>query len=176
MNEPKIPGSAALHESSAVDQDDLDQAPLARDGVLVRSLEQGDIDRIVRIDTRITGCDRRAYYERKMSEALYESGVRVSLVAEVDEQVAGFVMARVDYGDFGQAETTAIIDTIGVDPGAAGGRIGQALVSQLLINLGALRVETTRTEVQWDDFALCGFLARCGFAPAQRLAFSMPLD
>ena len=149
---------------------------LARDEVLVRSLVSGDLGRVVRIDERILGCNRLAYYERKFCEVLRESGVRVSLVAETDELVTGFVMARVDYGEFGQAEATATIDTIGVDPTASGARIGQALVSQLLVNLGALRVETVRTEVRWQDLEILGFLCRCGFAPAQRLCFTMNVE
>ncbi len=149
---------------------------LARDQVLVRSLAPSDLGRVVRIDERITGRNRLAYYERKFSEALRESGVRISLVAETDGLVTGFVMARVDYGEFGQAEATATIDTIGVDPTASGARIGQALVSQLLVNLGALRVETVRTEVRWRDLELLGFLNRCGFAPAQRLSFTMNVE
>jgi len=153
-----------------------DDVTLARDEVFVRSLEQRDFASIVRIDKRITGRDRRAYYERKISEALRESGVRVSLVAEIDGEVTGFVMARVDYGDFGQAETSAIIDTIGVDPLAKGSRIGRALMSQLLLNLRALRVETVRTQVQWQEFELTQFLSRCGFEPAQHLVLSRYIE
>ncbi len=164
--------------SQVLDDDDRpnEGETLARDEVLVRSLEASDLGRVVRIDERITGRNRLAYYERKFFEALRESGVRISLVAETDGLVTGFVMAWVDYGEFGQAEATATIDTIGVDPTASGARIGQALVSQLLVNLGALRVETVRTEVRWRDFELLGFLHRCGFAPAQRLCFSMDID
>lgn len=149
---------------------------LARDEVFVRSLEERDLSRIMRIDERITSINRHAYYEGKISEALQESGIRISLVAESDNQVTGFVMAKLDYGDFGQAETTATIDTIGVDPLFTGTRIGQALISQLLLNLHALHVETVRTEVQWRDFVLTRFLARCGFEPSQHLALSMTIN
>jgi ribosomal protein S18 acetylase RimI-like enzyme len=173
--------SRLLHDTPAsrvLDDDDrLDEREiLARDQVLVRSLQESDLGRVVRIDERITDRHRLAYYERKFSEALRESGVRISLVAETDGLVAGFVMARVDYGEFGQAEATATIDTIGVDPTVGGARIGKALVSQLLVNLGALRVETVRTEVRWQDLELLGFLNRCGFVPAQRLSFAMDID
>jgi ribosomal protein S18 acetylase RimI-like enzyme len=166
------PSSIALDDDGRPDEGET----LARDQVLVRSLQEADLGRVVRIDERITGRNRHAYYERKFSEALRESGVRISLVVETDGLVTGFVMARVDYGEFGQAEATATIDTIGVDPTASGARIGQALVSQLLVNLGALRVETVRTEVRWRDLELLGFLNSCGFAPAQRLSFSMHID
>lgn len=180
MNSLREPTTRLLHDRQALeggaDNAAGDGVALARDEVFVRSLEQYDLESIVRIDKRITGRDRRAYYDRKISEALRESGVRVSLVAENEGQLTGFVMARVDYGDFGQAETSAIIDTIGVDPLVTGSRIGQALMSQLLLNLRALRVETVRTEVQWQDFGLARFLSRCGFEPAQHLVLSRCIE
>lgn len=150
--------------------DDLDLAP--RDQVPVRTLKAEDIDALVRIDKRITGRDRRDYYERKLKEVLVESGVRVSLVAEIDGFVAGFIMARVDYGEFGRTEPVAALDTIDVDPGYRGRGVGQALISQLKMNLTGLQVGAARTNVNWDDFNLLAFLGKCGFEPSQRLVFS----
>ena len=132
-------------------------------------------DAVVRIDRRSTGHDRSAYYRRKFDEALGESGVRVSVVAEQDGMVAGFLMARVDFGEFGRAATAAVIDTIGVDAAASGKHVGRALVSQLLANLTSLHVESVRTEVEWNRFDLLRFLDRCGFRPGQQLSLSRPL-
>jgi ribosomal protein S18 acetylase RimI-like enzyme len=148
---------------------------LSRDRVPVRSLAASDLDAVVRIDRHRSGAERRAFYRRKFDEALGASGVRVSLVAEQDGLVVGFIMARVDYGDFGRAETTAVIDTIGVDPEMTGREVGRALLSQLLANLASLRVETVRTEIEWNRFGLASFLERCGFEPSQQLALSRPL-
>jgi ribosomal protein S18 acetylase RimI-like enzyme len=144
----------------------------SRDRDPVRSLAAEDLAAVVRIDRKITGRDRTAYFERKVAEVLGESGIRVSLVAEVDGWPAGYVMARVDYGEFGRVEPAAVIDAIGVDPGYGHRGIGRALMSQLIANLTTLRVEHIRTEVGWDDFELIGFLRACGFKPSQRLAFS----
>jgi hypothetical protein len=93
-----------------------DFGPLARDKIPVRSMAEGDLRALVAIDRRIIGRDRAAYFQRKLAEALTESDVRVSLVAELDTVPVGFIMARVDLGEFGRVETTAVIDTIGVDP------------------------------------------------------------
>ncbi len=84
-------------------------------------------------------------------------------------------MARVDIGEFGHTATAAVLDTLGVDPAAQGHHVGRALISQLLANLAALRVESVTTELAWDDFGLARFLAQCGFVPAQRLALSRPI-
>ncbi len=145
---------------------------LSRDMVPTRSMTADDLPSLVRIDRRLTGRDRTPYFERKLTEAIDESGIRVSLVAEMDDSVVGFIMARVDYGEFGHTEPEAAIDSIGVDPGYAHHHVGHALVSQLLTNLAALRAERVRTVVNWDHFELLAFLAHCGFQPAQRLSFT----
>lgn len=145
---------------------------LSRDRIPVRSLKPEDLSALVRIDRKITGRDRTVYFERKFAEVLGESGIRVSLVAEVDDRPAGYVMARVDFGEFGRVEPTAVIDTIGVNPDDGHQGIGHALMSQLVANLAMLRIERIRTEVEWDDFALIGFLRTHGFKPSQRIAFS----
>ncbi len=165
---------AQREDSSEVDLSDPsgdDFAALSRDRVPVRSLTEADFPFIVSIDRKVTRRDRSAYYKRKIAEVTKQSGVRVSLVAEIDGQFAGFVMARTEYGEFGRAQATSILDTIGVDPAYARHSVGRALMSQLLTNLASLGVEKVQTQVAWNSFDLLGFLARCGFAPSQRVSF-----
>ena len=84
--------------------------------------------------------------------------MRVSLVAERDGRPVGFIMARVDFGEFGRIEPIAVMDTIGVDPDYRDQGIGRALLSQLFMNLMTLRVERIRTEIGWSDDQLCHVL------------------
>ena len=65
--------------------------------------------------------------------------------------LVGYLMAQVDLGDFGRLEPVAIVDTIGVDPAYAHRGIGHALMSQLFVNLGALRIERAETVVAPRD-------------------------
>ncbi|MGZ8430276.1 MAG: N-acetyltransferase family protein [Candidatus Deferrimicrobiaceae bacterium] len=145
---------------------------LSRDRVPVRSLSEDDLAAVVRIDRKLTGRDRSAYYAAKVREVLTESGIRVSLVAEDDGFVVGFVMARVDFGEFGKVDKAAILDTIGVHPGFAGSGVGHALLSQLFLNLSTLQVETVLTQVSPENIGLQRFLYSCGFHPSQRLMLS----
>ena len=145
---------------------------LARDLVYCRSLAGDDLETLIRIDKRVTGRERRAYYERKVREVIDESGIRVSLVGEVQGQVVGFVMARVDFGEFDRMEPTAVLDTLAVNPGFGHQMVGTALLAQLLGNLATLRLETVRTEVDAGHFDILNFLMKNGFHPAQELAFS----
>jgi ribosomal protein S18 acetylase RimI-like enzyme len=152
-----------------------DVGELARDRIPVRSMREADLKALVAIDRRITGRDRSAYFERKLAEAMHESDVRVSLVAEIDGRAVGFIMARVDLGEFGRIESAAVMDTIGVDPDYAGRGVGRALLSQLLANLTTLRVDKVLTEVDWGDRELMAYLDRCGFKPSARLSFDCVL-
>jgi ribosomal protein S18 acetylase RimI-like enzyme len=153
-----------------------DYETLSRDRVLVRSLKAEDLTAVARIDGKHTGRDRTAYFACKFKEMLGESGIRVSLVAEDDGLVTGFVMARVDYGEFGKVEKAAVIDTIGVHPAYKGSGIGHALLSQLMINLATLQVELVRTQVLWENFDLQRFFHARGFGPSQRLVLTKTID
>jgi len=166
----KMKGEMAPGETARDDAEDY-----SRDRIPVRSLKLEDLTAITHLDRNITGRDRATYYRRKIEEAVNESGIRLSMLASVDDTPAGFVMGRVDYGEFGQTETVAVMDTIGVDPEFSGKQVGTALIAQLLANLESLRVDRVRTEVEWDDLALLGFLKRLGFKPTQRIVFCKDL-
>jgi ribosomal protein S18 acetylase RimI-like enzyme len=138
---------------------------------VVRVLREEDLEQVARIDRQITGEDRAEYLRRKFDEALAESSIRVSLVAEDDGFVVAFAMARIDVGDFGHVEPTASLDTIGVSPGFAHRGFARATLTQMVDNLAALHVERLETEIAHDAFDLARFLHEFGFAPSQRLSF-----
>ncbi len=93
INIPERVGEAA--EINYGGPADADFGPLTRDLIPVRSMVEGDLHALIAIDRRITGRNRSAYFERKLEEALRESDVRISLVAERDGRPVGFIMARV---------------------------------------------------------------------------------
>ena len=148
-----------------------DFEPLARDRVEARLLTGQDLPAILAIDRRVTGRDREEYLTGVLRDALADSAVRVSLVARLEGATAGFLMAKTDYGDFGRTEPVAVIDTIGVEPEYTGRGVGTAMLSQLFLNLNALRVEHVETVVERANTDLLGFFCRAGFAPGDRLAF-----
>jgi len=166
----------AGHEISFGADSANDYERLARDTADVHSMTPADIGDIVRIDRAITGRDRREYLQAKLAEAVDDASLRVSLAARRDGTNVGYLMARVDRGDFGRTEPVAVIDTLGVNPANARCGVGRALLSQLFANLGALRVERVETIVAARDLALLGFLYAVGFAPSQRLPFVRRLD
>lgn len=154
---------------------DSAEAP-ARDRIPVRSMNADDLGALLRIDRRAMGRERNSYMRAKMAAALDPSGVGVSLVAEVDRAPVGFVMATVEFGEFGRTEPAAVIDTIGVDPDFRRAGVASALLSQLVVNLRGLDLERIETEVAREQFDLLGLFYRWGFAPAARLAFARAVE
>ena len=163
-------GSGRDHRTFSDDYHDL-----SRDRVQVRSLLAADLAEVVRIDHSLTGRDRSEYHAAKFQELLTESGIRVSLVSEDNGVLTGYIMARVDFGEFGKVDKAAVIDTIGVHPAFKGSGIGHALLSQLLLNLSSLQVESVLTQLSPEDFHLQRFLHACGFQQSQRLALTADL-
>lgn len=154
---------------------ETDDGTLPTDAVAVRTLEQRDLAAIVRIDAASMGRRREEYYAAKVKSALGEGRLQTSVVAEVDGNVVGFCLAKVFYGEFGQAEPVAVIDSVGVLPSHRGQHVGAALLRQLLMNLRALGVVHVQTEVDWKQFDLLRFLAAHGFRPAPRLCLELDL-
>jgi GNAT superfamily N-acetyltransferase len=146
-----------------------------RDGVTIRLLRLQDAARLVRMDQALTGRNRTAWYEGKLKRALEESDLQVSLGAEVDGCIVGAVLGSLHYGEFGQPEPIAVLDTILVDPGFARRGIGSALLENLTRNLRAVGIERLRTEVAWDEHDLNRFLGLQGFVPAPRLVLELRL-
>ncbi|MCA8973702.1 MAG: GNAT family N-acetyltransferase [Planctomycetes bacterium] len=147
----------------------------ASDSVTVRNLRPRDLDQVILLDSKITGRERTEYFKVKLAQAMSDTGVQVSLAAEVDGQFVGFLLARVYYGEFGTAEQTAVLDTIGVNPNKRGAGVGSALLRQLRQNLIGLGLRDLRTEVSWDDLELLAFFHKSGFRPAPRIGLDLDL-
>lgn len=144
--------------------------------VAVRDLRPGDLDAVVRIDARLSGRQRREYFQKKIAEATRESAIRISLLAELEGCVVGFLLGRLYYGEFGLPEPTAIVDSIGVDPDFRGRHVGSALIAQLEANMRAIGIETIQTQVEWRQSDLLGFLGAAGFCPVPTLTLEKSLD
>ena len=144
--------------------------------VLVRSMRQDDLNAIVAIDAAASGRRRPRYFEVMLHRAITQAGVQISLVAEVDGRVVGFVIGSLYYGEYGVVEPSASIDAISVAPDCRGKKVGKALMHQLRLNLGALGISILRTEVSWDHFGLLAFFRSLGFSPSRRLCLECELD
>lgn len=142
----------------------------------MRVMKPEDIEAIVRIDEQVSGQNRREYYERKLAMVLdRRHTINSSLVAEAGGRVIGFIMGDIFFGEFGVPETSATIDTLGVDPGVQNRGIASDLMDQFIMNMKAAGVNKIYTLVNWDDFALERFFSRHRFVPSKRINLELTL-
>jgi len=128
----------------------------------IRGLKTEDLDAIVKIDEKVLGENRKDYWERKLKSMNNQSS-QVSLVAEVEGEVVGFILGDVSGWEFGVPETIGWIDTIGVEPGYQKKGVATALAHELIKNLKAIGVRTIYTLVSWNDWDLLQFFHAMGF-------------
>lgn len=144
--------------------------------IVVRRLRPEDLEAVITLDARITKRRRSEYFKLKLKQSLAESGIVISLAAELDGLFAGFLLARVYYGEFGIMEPVAVLDTLGVHPDFQRHGVGAALLDQVRTDLSGLGVPRLQTEVSWDDPGLLVFFHHQGFRPASRFCLDLALD
>ena len=128
----------------------------------IRTLNKGDLVAIIEIDEKILGENRRTYWKKKL-ELMNNKSSNISLIAEVEEKVVGFILGDVSSWEFGVPETIGWIDTIGIDPTYQKKGLATALAHELIKNLKVLGVKTIYTLVSWNDWDLLQFFHAMGF-------------
>jgi predicted N-acetyltransferase YhbS len=132
------------------------------ENVEIRTLKKEDLDAIVKIDEKVLGESRKDYWERRL-ELMNDKSSQISLVAEAEGEVVGFILGDVSGGEFGVPETIGWMDTIGVDPAYQKKGVATALAHELIENLKAIGVRTIYTLVSWNDWDLLQFFHAMGF-------------
>jgi GNAT superfamily N-acetyltransferase len=146
------------------------------DEVVVRNLRLADLEAVIALDAKNVGRRRDEFFKLKLTQALSDTAITVSLAAELNGIFVGFLLARVFYGEFGVTERVAVLDVIDVHPDFHGHHVGAALVDQLRTNLVGLGIHLLQTEVSWNDQDLLGFFRHEGFVMAQRLCLDLDLN
>ena len=146
------------------------------DELNIRVIRKEDMDQVIALDARVTGGERREYYERKFAQVLGDvQHIATSLVAEQDGKILGFIMGDLYLGEFGIPETTATVDTIGVDPDIRRKGIATALMQELRGNMKAAGVERMITHVEWGSWDLLRFFHEHSFEPSRTVALELKL-
>jgi len=130
--------------------------------VKIRSLRKEDLGAIVAIDAKVLGENRKDYWEKKL-ELMNDKSSQVSLVAEVEGKVLGFILGDVSGWEFGVPDTIGWIDTIGIDPAYQKKGLAKALAQELIRKLKTIGVRTIYTLVSWSDWDLLQFFHAMGF-------------
>ncbi len=141
--------------------------------VRIRPMEPEDIDSVLAIDRKISGARRAVTYTDLITGDL--GGVLdLSFVAEVNGQVAGFILARRAY--VGEPVTeVGLIQILGVDPDYWRQGIASKLVNVLLDTCQSKKLNAVRIMVNQRDSQLQGLFAHMGFRRGQLIDYTKTL-
>lgn len=147
---------------------------MSRSDIVVRPVEPTDLDAIVKIDEKLSGQTRKEYWRRRLEVGSLRPPW-MSLVAETDGRVVGFVFGWVGESEFGIAGPTAWLDLIGVDPPYRGRGVGQALVGRFVTSASELRaVQKVSTLIDLGQEDIREFFLRLGFRHGPMIQMERP--
>jgi GNAT superfamily N-acetyltransferase len=132
-------------------------------GTHVRALEPSDLDAIVAIDEKLTGQTRKDYWRTRLDLAALRPPW-MSLVAERDARVVGFLFGWVGESEFGIAVPTGWIDLVGVHPAYRGLGVARALLERFVDGGRELRaIRKIATLIDLDQADVREFFVGQGF-------------
>jgi ribosomal protein S18 acetylase RimI-like enzyme len=140
-------------------------------------LRPADVAAVVRLDARLTGRRKPAYWKTVFREFVTtgRSSSRVGLAARDGERLCGYLMGEVRAFEFGSAPCGWIF-AVGVDPGEAHHGIGSALVSEAGRRFARGGVATVRTMVARNDVSMLAFFRSNGFVGGSFTQLELGLD
>jgi ribosomal protein S18 acetylase RimI-like enzyme len=109
-----------------------------RTAITIRPVELTDLGDIVRIDEKLSGHAGKDYWQTRLEIAALRPPW-MSLVAETDGRLVGFLFGWIGESEFGIAEKTGWIDLIGIDARYRGLGVGRALVDRFVTSGRELR-------------------------------------
>lgn len=145
------------------------------DYLVVRPVNELDLDGIVEIDEIISGEYRPEIWEERVSYYLRRDP-DASQAALLDGKVVGFMLGEVRSGEFGEEQLTGWVEVMGVDPEYRGHAIGRRLAEALFDHFRDLGATSVRTLVDEDMSELADFFAALGFEPAPIRPLVLHLD
>ena len=151
-------------------------SPGAGDGLVIRPVRRGDLDRVIAIDATVTGLEKRKYwasvYRRYGAD---DAGERQFLVALVDRRVVGFVIGEVRDWEFGSPPCGWVF-AIDVHPQARLGGIGTRLLETISTGFRRAGVRKVRTMLARDNTLILSFFRSQGMMAGPLISLEMDLE
>lgn len=135
--------------------------------VTIRDITANDLGDIQRIARAISSEDADTTLEASINQITKNAGDRISLVAETDGKVVGYMISNILYAGFGLKRSAWIV-TVGVDPDYMGQGIGQKIAHELFGIYKKMGIDHIYSSVMWDSIDLLSFFKTLGF---ERSAF-----
>ena len=148
----------------------------AGDAGNLRPLTVDDLDRVIEIDSALSGNWRQGFYNKRLAAALATPGAFIHVGIDVNGRLEGFAFAQILRGEFGGDEAAAVLDAIGVAPEHGHRGLGSELLNGILDVMRRKNIRELRSQVDWRNTTLLGFLADAGFEIAPRLILERGTD
>lgn len=131
------------------------------ENVLIRGARPEDSAAMSSILAEVSGASPGMDFERITAD-LPRFSEDVSLVAEFDGSVVGFMISYLFHGIFG-LKRSAWIATLGVSPQFMGQGIGSLLATEIMAVYRSRSIRHVFTAVRWDSVDLLSFFKTLGF-------------
>lgn len=143
---------------------------------LIGPLRRSDLAAVVRLDARLTGRRKAAYWKAVFADfvAAGRRRGRVGLAARAGGRLVGYLLGEVRAFEFGSAPCGWIF-AVGVDPAQAHHGIGSALVTEAARRFGREGVAAVRTMVGRTDVGMLAFFRSNGFVAGSFTQLEMGL-
>jgi N-acetylglutamate synthase-like GNAT family acetyltransferase len=141
--------------------------------LIIRPMESRDIGAVLELDRKLAGRKRAVTYTELISANL-GGNLDFSYIGEVENKIAGFVLARHDYAGE-PAVDIGLIQILGVDPDLWGKNIATRLVAAVLERCRSKGLRTVRVLISERDSRLQAFFAHVGFRRGQLIDYDISL-
>ena len=142
--------------------------------IKIRILRTKDLPQIVRIEEAITKTKVSQQKKAFLRDHIQKEG-SVSLVAQVEGQVVGFIISEILTNSFG-LDQGGWIENFGILPQYMGQGIGRTLARHLFEVYRKKKIFEIYTSVRWDSVDLLSFFKSIGFDRSSFINLYKKLD
>lgn len=143
-----------------------------REEITIRKLKESDIASIASLDELISGISRPEMWKSEIQHYLKNNSI--GLVAEIQEQVIGFMIGTIHPWLFG-IENGGWIEILGVDPKHTAKGVGKKLGEKLLEDFKSRGIKVVHTTVEWTSSDLLEFFHTLGMTKSDYITLMKEL-
>lgn len=149
---------------------------MLRETISVRPLERSDLDAVRAIDEKLSGQSRPAFWRARLEVAALRPPW-MSLAAEMDGRLVGFLFGWVGELEFGITRPTGWVDLVGVAPPYRGRGVARALLERFEDSGRQLRaIEGVATLIDLHQDDIREFFVQMGFRQGPMIHMERPID
>ncbi|PWI46703.1 hypothetical protein CEE45_15415 [Candidatus Heimdallarchaeota archaeon B3_Heim] len=143
-----------------------------RKKISIRKMKESDINSIISLDEVISGKSRSEMWISELHHYLKNNSI--GLVAEIQEQVIGFMIGTIHPWLFG-IENGGWIEILGVDPKHTAKGVGKKLGEKLLEDFKSRGIKVVHTTVEWTSSDLLEFFHTLGMTKSDYITLMKEL-